>query len=103
MIRRRFLGLITLAGASGATALTKAAQSRSDVKTTTFRVTGFTCITCATGLETLLGREAGVLAVKASYPEGIASVRYDARSTSDDQIQRTIEAMGFHAHTLGAA
>ena len=63
MIRRRFLGLMTLAGAGGATALSKAARASRQSETAQYKISGFTCVTCATGLETLLGREKGVLAV----------------------------------------
>ena len=65
MIRRKFLGLMTLAGASGVATLS-AAKSIGRKETVLYKVQGFTCITCATGLETLLGREKGVLAVKAT-------------------------------------
>jgi len=95
MIRRRFLGLMTLTGLSGVAALS--AKSLVAKTKVTYRVQGFTCITCATGLETLLQREKGVLGVKASYPEGLATVTYDAHSISQTDIQNAIESMGFKA------
>ena len=100
MIRRRFLGLITLAGAGGATALSKAARAAAQRETVQYRVSGFTCITCATGLETLLGREKGILAVKASYPDSATTVSYDAHTTSEAEIIAAIESMGFKAQRL---
>jgi copper chaperone CopZ len=103
MIRRRFLGLLTLAGASGAAAITKAAKYSGERGTVTYKVRGFTCITCATGLETLLSREQGVLAVKASYPDAIATVGYDMHSTDEAKIASAIESMGFQAQVLHSA
>lgn len=94
---------MTLAGATGAAALTKAAKYSGERETVTYKVTGFTCITCATGLETLLGREKGVLAVKASYPDGVATVSFDAHGTSEAEIERAIESMGFKAQVLRTA
>lgn len=97
MIRRKFLGLITMAGATGVAALTKAANSQGQHQTVSYQVKGFTCVTCATGLETLLGREKGVFAVKASYPSGATTVSFDPRATSEAAIRAAIEAMGFNA------
>ncbi len=71
MIRRRFLGMMTLAGVGGVVAME--GMDLAEQKTVTFRISGFTCITCAVGLETLLQKERGVIRVKASYPESIAT------------------------------
>ena len=98
MIRRKFLSLMTLAGASSLATL-KAANAL-EKKTVTWKISGFTCITCAVGLETLLQREKGIIAAKASYPDPIATVTYDPRSTSEASIVEVIETMGFHAQTL---
>src|SRR6185437_7525777 len=102
MIRRRFLGLITLAGATGVGVISKAVQSAGERETVTYKVSGFTCITCATGLETLLGREKGVLTVKASYPDGITTVNYNVHATTEAEIRTSIESMGFKAQVLHA-
>jgi copper chaperone CopZ len=101
MIRRKFLGLITLAGASSL-ATVKAANAL-EKKTVTYKISGFTCITCAVGLETLLEREKGIIAAKASYPDAIAMVTYHPESISEASIVEAIESMGFHAQTLHAS
>lgn len=98
MIRRRFLGLATLAGATGVAALS--AKGFAEKSSVSYKVEGFTCITCATGLETLLLRENGILAAVASYPEGLATITYDRRSIAPADIQRSIESMGFRARPL---
>ena len=101
MIRRKFLGLMTLAGASGVAALS-VAKAAGQKETVTYKIQGFTCITCATGLETLLGREKGVLAVKAIYSDGSATVAYDAHAISETEIREAIESLGFKAETVHA-
>jgi copper chaperone CopZ len=98
MIRRKFLSLMTLAGASGLATL-KAATTL-EKKTVTYKISGFTCITCAVGLETLLQREKGIIAAKASYPEAIAIVTYDPKSISETSIVEAIESMGFQSKLL---
>jgi len=101
MIRRKFLSLITLAGASSLATL-KAANAL-EKKTVTYKISGFTCITCAVGLETLLQREKGIIAAKASYPDAITTVTYHPKSISEASIVEAIEGMGFHAQTLHAS
>src|ERR1700721_2026240 len=81
MIRRKFIGLLTLAGASSLAAL-KAANAL-EKKTVTYKISGFTCITCAVGLETLLQREKGVVWAKASYPNSTATITYHPKLTSE--------------------
>jgi copper chaperone CopZ len=98
MIRRKFLSLMTLAGASSLATL-KAATAL-EKKTVTYKISGFTCITCAVGLETLLQREEGIIAAKASYPDAVARVTYDPKSTSEASIVEAIESMGFQAKPL---
>ena len=103
MIRRRFLGLMTLASATGISAVSKVARSAGEQATVRYRVSGFTCITCATGLETLLSREKGVLAVKASYPEGTTVVNFNRRLTNEQEIATAIASMGFKAQVSQAS
>ena len=57
MFRRRFLQLITFAGVGSLAALTPWRRK----KTVIYRVKGFSCITCAMGLDMMLGRHKGVV------------------------------------------
>ncbi|WP_158944759.1 heavy-metal-associated domain-containing protein [Granulicella sp. S190] len=98
MIRRKFLGLMTLASATGLATLKTAAAL--EKKTAAYKVAGFTCITCAVGLETLLQREHGIAAAKATYPEAILTVTYDPRTISEAAIVEVVESLGFHATQL---
>ena len=99
MIRRRFLGMIGAAGASSLAAV--ASLKHADRRTVTYRVDGFTCVTCAVGLETVLLREKGIIAAKATYPDGIAVVTFDHAMTSNEAIAMLITGMGFQPHLQG--
>ncbi len=99
MVRRDFLGRVAQAGIAGLCAL-EAGCSELRESTVLFRVNGFTCVTCAAGLETLLGRERGVRHVTATYPEGMARVVYDADATGEAAIAAAIQSMGFRASVV---
>ncbi len=98
MIRRKFLGMMTLAGA-GVVAME--GMDLAEKKTVTFGITGFTCITCAVGLETLLEKERGVIRVQASYPESKAIITYHPKLTSEASLVKYIEEAGFKAIKQG--
>ena len=68
-----------------------------DSKTVAYSVKGFTCITCAVGLETLLRQEKGVLSAKASYPDASVVIRYQPGAITEDQLKKFIADMGFKA------
>jgi hypothetical protein len=93
MIRRRFLQLMTLASAGGIAPLTSfAAETARDV---TYNVKGFSCATCATGLDTMLSRQAGIVSSKSTYPEGVVKVSYLPDKTSEQWIAAFITDLGF--------
>jgi copper chaperone len=94
MFRRQFIQMATLAGAAG---LSATALATSEKKTVTWRVQGFTCITCAVGLDTLLEREKGVVSAKSSYPEAKTTIVFHPEVVSEDALKATIAEMGFHA------
>ena len=102
MLRRRFIEIVGLLGAGGAASVAMVARnaarsSAGERKITTYGVQGFTCITCALGLETLLRREKGVLAARADYPSATAVIEYDPTVISDSRLQTLIQDAGFHA------
>lgn len=96
MIRRKFIGLMTLAGAGSMVALETIEAA--EKKTVTYRISGFTCITCAVGLETLLQKEKGVVWANASYPNNTATITYHPKLTSESSLVEFIESAGFKAH-----
>lgn len=102
MIRRKFLGLVTMTGAGGI-ASTLMANAAAEKRTAIYKVDGFTCVTCAVGLETLLQREKGILTVHATYPEGVATIAYDPRITNEAGVSNIIQEMGFHPRLLSSS
>ena len=93
MFRRRFLQLVTMASVGGLAPLE--AVSAAPARTAIYKVKGFTCITCATGLDTLLGRQKGVASSKSTYPEGKVTVAFDPRQITEQAIVTFITDLGF--------
>jgi Cu+-exporting ATPase len=93
MFRRRFLQLATIATVGGLVRLEGMAAGAGTI--VTFSVKGFSCITCATGLDTMLGREKGITSSKSTYPEGKVTVTFDPRQTSEAAIVKFITDLGF--------
>ena len=94
MIRRRFIQLITL-GTGSLAAI--GAMDASEKKTVIYHVTGFTCITCAIGLEVMLREEKGVSWAKTSYPDAKVSIKFDPKEVTEDSLKTYISSMGFKA------
>jgi copper chaperone CopZ len=93
MFRRRFLQLATIASVSGLVPLEGNAAAAG--KTVAYVVKGFSCITCATGLDTLLGQQKGIAWSKSTYPEGKVSVGFDPKQITDQAIVAFIAELGF--------
>ncbi len=96
MLRRRFIQLMTVAAGAGGLA-TLSTLEAGDARTVAYSVKGFTCITCAVGLETLLRQEKGVVSAKASYPDASVVIRYQPATITEDQLKKLIADMGFTA------
>lgn len=94
MIRRRFMQFVALSGvgALNPVATLAAAGPRA---TLMLQVRGFTCPTCAVGLDTLLGKERGIVSSHSTYPEGKVTVVFDPRESSEQAIRKLIGEMGF--------
>lgn len=75
MLRRQFVQLIASVGAGSlvpaAAAPAFASQSS---HTITFHVKGFSCTTCAVGLDTMLKQQKGVASSHSTYPEGLVGI-----------------------------
>jgi copper chaperone CopZ len=97
MHRRGFLQLAGVGVASaGAVALTAVNRTHEVV----FQVKGFTCVTCAVGLDTMLREQPGVASSKARWPEGDVVVSFDAAVTSAEKLRAFIdETTGFTVAT----
>jgi copper chaperone CopZ len=92
MFRRRFLQFLAI---SGAGAVAFEARGTGATKTVILMVKGFSCITCAVGLDTLLNKQKGILASKSTYPEGKVTVKFDPDAIEEKAIEGFIAEMGF--------
>jgi copper chaperone CopZ len=92
MFRRKFVQIVALGTSSVATIATADAK---DGKTVTYVVKGFSCITCAVGLDTILQKQKGVSWSKSTYPDGIVKIQFDPKEISEKVIEEFIGEMGF--------
>ncbi len=107
MDRRNFLARMTAAGAAGlelsSGATPKSAQAAGSVvravenetRAVTYKVKGFTCITCSVGLEVMLRGLNGVTRANASYPANNVVIGFDEHVTSEKTLKEFITACGF--------
>jgi copper chaperone CopZ len=93
MFRRRFLQLASMASVGGLAPLEGMAAGTS--KTVIYRVKGFSCITCATGLDTMMSQQKGTTSSKSTYPEGKVTVGFDPKKTNEQAIVSFIASLGF--------
>jgi copper chaperone CopZ len=84
MFRRRFLQILAV---SGAGALALKAKGSGPATTVIYQVKGFSCITCAVGLDTMLSKEKGILSSKSTYPEGKVTVKFDSEQSMKNQFE----------------
>ncbi|MGB7189703.1 MAG: hypothetical protein WBD10_06175 [Acidobacteriaceae bacterium] len=101
MIRRQFLKLAALTSATGLASIgtldALEHQPTGETKTVHWRVRGFTCPTCAVGLETMLKRQKGVKSVQATYPEAIVTIQYFPAQIKEAFLRGFISNLGFTA------
>jgi copper chaperone CopZ len=93
MFRRHFMQRITFAGAGGLASI--GAMEAREIRTVTYRVKGFSCVTCAVGLETMLRQQKGIAGAKASYPDAKAIIEFDPKLVTDSWLRAFIADMGF--------
>jgi copper chaperone CopZ len=106
MRRRRFLTLATLTGATGLASLvtldamekkTESAVAHLPTNTVNWHVSGFTCITCAVGLETMLRQQKGVVSAAASYPQAHVTIQFHPDLVTANSLRSFISELGFTA------
>jgi copper chaperone len=93
MFRRRFLQLCVPVSAGALAAFKIKGGGR--VKTVAYEVKGFTCVTCAVGLDTMLRRQKGVLSSESTYPEGKVIVRFEPDQVEESSVRGFITDTGF--------
>lgn len=94
MFRRQFMHMVALSSV-GALSPVESIAAAGPRTTLVLQVRGFTCITCAVGLDTMLGKERGIVSSRSTYPEGKVTVVFDPRESSEDAIRKFIAEMGF--------
>ena len=93
MFRRQFVQFVaTLSAGSFATI---AAADTKGAKTVTYVVKGFSCVTCAVGLDTMLEKQEGIVHCKSTYPDGIVKIQFDPREITEQSLKAFIAEMGF--------
>lgn len=65
------------------------------MQTETLKVTGMTCGGCTSNVTRALKAIAGVDDVKVSLSAGEATVKYDERATSPDQLKSAVKDAGY--------
>src|SRR5579863_6099365 len=93
MLRRKFFQIITVATTGALTPLK--AIPATPKKIVTYHVRGFSCITCATGLDTMLAKQKGIASSSSTYPEGVSTIGFDPDQISEAQIKDFISSLGF--------
>jgi copper chaperone len=93
MFRRQFVQLMAAMG-TGSVATMSAADTKG-TNMVTYVVKGFSCVTCAVGLDTMLGKQKGVRWSKSTYPEGIVKIQFDAQEVGENSLKEFISEMGF--------
>jgi copper chaperone CopZ len=93
MFRRQFVQFFATLGA-GSVATIAAADAKG-TKTVTYVVKGFSCVTCAVGLDTIMQKQKGVLSSKSTYPEGIVRVQFAPKEITEQSLKSIISEMGF--------
>lgn len=91
MERRKFIQRVTYGvGAMGVAAA-------KTMKTLTWRIDGFSCATCAVGLDTMLKDKKGIVRSKSSYSDRTAVIEYNPELVNETEIRAFIQELGFTA------
>jgi copper chaperone CopZ len=94
MLRRKFFKVMTVATTASALTPLEAVPA-TPKKIVTYHVRGFSCVTCATGLDTLLAKQNGIGSSSSTYPESLATIGFDPDQISEQQIKDFISSFGF--------
>ena len=95
MLRRKFFQVMTIATTGALTPLEAIPATVTPKKIVTYHVRGFSCITCATGLDTMLAKQKGIGSSSSTYPEGVSTIGFDPDQISEAQIKDFISSLGF--------
>ena len=93
MLRRKFFKVMTIATTAALAPLETIPATPK--KIVTYHIRGFSCVTCATGLDTMLDKQKGITSSSSTYPEAIATIGFDPDQISEQQIKDFIAGLGF--------
>ncbi len=94
MFRRQFMQFVALSSV-GALSPVETIAAAGPRTTLVLQVKGFTCPTCAVGLDTLLGKERCIVSSHSTYPAGKVTVVFNPKESSEESIRKLITEMGF--------
>jgi copper chaperone CopZ len=97
MFRRKFVQLIGAGSLAGIPTL-----GAIGTHTVKYRVKGFSCVTCAVGLDAMLQKQKGVASSQSSYPDGLVVVKFDPKEITDASLRTFIADMGFTVEEVHA-
>src|SRR5271154_758418 len=60
-----------------------------------YRVKGFSCVTCAVGLDAMLQKQKGVASSQSNYADGLVVVKFNPKEITDASLRAFIADMGF--------
>ncbi len=90
MMRRKFIqGIACGVGAAEAAA--------SAHRIVTYKIEGFSCVTCAVGLDAMLKDQKGIIRCKSSYANRTSVIEYNPDLINEQQIKAFIQELGFTA------
>ena len=69
--------------------------AKSDIKTTEFKISGMTCVSCEAHVDHEVNKLNGIVNSKASYENGNAVIEFDSTKTSETEIESAINATGY--------
>lgn len=96
MIRRQFIKLATLTGATGLASFTTVdALKAAETKTVKWQIHGFTCVTCAVGLDVMLRQQKGVISSHSDYQATNVTIRFDPLLVNESSLRSFITEIGF--------
>ena len=105
MIRRKFLQIAAFTGATTLVSVgalealerhgTQDNPDAHETESVAWHVKGFTCITCAVGLETMLRQQKGVVSASATYPSASVTIQFQPRIVSKSELRSYISELGF--------
>jgi copper chaperone CopZ len=68
---------------------------KSDIKTTEFKISGMTCVSCEEHVNHEVNKLNGIVNSKASYENGNAIVEFDKTKTNEKEIEKAINSTGY--------